>query len=63
MTIVTGLTLTSLALLASVCSVSGSGSLYDPPNRAVMWKYGFPTKKNYNYMQLNCGGEKVRAKR
>lgn len=39
--------------------VSGSGSMYDPPNRAVMWKYGFSTPKNYNYMQLNCGGKKV----
>ncbi|KAH3882761.1 uncharacterized protein LOC127878063 [Dreissena polymorpha] len=50
----------SLLMLCTCCigHVLSSGSLYDPPNRAVMWKYGFPTSKNYNYMQLNCGGEK-----
>lgn len=47
-----------VTLIAMVTHVKGSGSLYDPPNRAVMWKYGFYTQKNYNYMQLNCGGEK-----
>lgn len=52
-----------LSLLSFVCisNVLASGSMYDPPNRAVMWKYGFPTEKNYNYMQLNCGGEKALA--
>ena len=52
-------TLFILTLVDIILHVHGSGSLYDPPNRAVMWKYGYLTRKNYNYMQLNCGGEKV----
>ena len=48
-------------LLGTVSVVHGSGSMYDPPNRAVMWKYGFSSPKDYNYMQLNCGGKKVRC--
>ncbi|XP_045183890.2 uncharacterized protein LOC123542238 [Mercenaria mercenaria] len=47
-----------VTLVDIISHVQGSGSLYDPPNRAVMWKYGFHTQKNYNYMQLNCGGVK-----
>ncbi|KAL4216325.1 hypothetical protein ACF0H5_024052 [Mactra antiquata] len=47
-----------VVLLSGPLQIHGSGSLYDPPNRAVMWKYGFHTGKNYNYMQLNCGGVK-----
>ena len=39
-----------------IYTVLGTGVLYDPPSRAVMWKYRFPVERNYNYMQLHCGG-------
>ena len=39
-----------------VLTVCGTGTMYDPAQRGVQWKYQFPTKRNYNYMQLNCGG-------
>ncbi|XP_060596752.1 uncharacterized protein LOC132750734 [Ruditapes philippinarum] len=51
-----------LTIVDLILHARGSGSLYDPPNRAVMWKYGYNTRKNYNYMQLNCGGEKQHEK-
>ena len=52
--------LISLILISDIIyTVSGTGALYDPPSRAVMWKYQFPVHRNYNYMQLHCGGIQV----
>ena len=39
-----------------ISTVAGTGSMYDPPQRGVQWKYQFPVERNYNYMQLHCGG-------
>ncbi|XP_021372695.1 uncharacterized protein LOC110462822 [Mizuhopecten yessoensis] len=36
--------------------VEAHGSMVEPPQRSVMWAYGFNTPKNYNYNGLNCGG-------
>lgn len=32
------------------------GRLILPPSRSSMWRFGFPTPKNYQDMQLWCGG-------
>ncbi|XP_069137862.1 uncharacterized protein [Argopecten irradians] len=34
----------------------GHGRLIEPPMRSSAWRYGFPTPKNYNDNELNCGG-------
>lgn len=45
-----------LALTVVVVSVSGHGRLSDPPSRATMWRYGFPTEPNFDDTGLFCGG-------
>jgi len=35
--------------------ISGHGSLIDPPNRSIAWKYGFKTPPNYCDSCLHCG--------
>ncbi|KAK3580520.1 hypothetical protein CHS0354_009474 [Potamilus streckersoni] len=37
-------------------SVSSKAVLIHPPSRQVLWRYGFDTPVNHNYMQGNCGG-------
>jgi hypothetical protein len=52
-----------LALSNSLIELShGHGYMYDPPSRSSVWRVGFPVpeyEKNYNDMQLNCGGREV----
>ncbi|KAL3885463.1 hypothetical protein ACJMK2_025519 [Sinanodonta woodiana] len=42
--------------LIIIQDVSGHGALIEPPMRSVLWKYGFDSPINYNYMELYCGG-------
>ena len=53
-----------LALSNSLIELShGHGYMYDPPSRSSVWRVGFPVpeyEKNYNDMQLNCGGREVK---
>lgn len=43
-------------LLMMVCGVCGHGSLMDPPQRSVLWRFGYGTPRNYDYNGLFCGG-------
>lgn len=36
--------------------ISGHGRLIDPPSRSSMWRLGFDNPRNYNDMELFCGG-------
>ena len=52
-----------LAVCNSLIDVSeGHGYMYDPPSRSSVWRVGFNVpedEKNYNDMELNCGGREV----
>ncbi|KAL3885466.1 hypothetical protein ACJMK2_025522 [Sinanodonta woodiana] len=37
-------------------SVSSKAVLIHPPSRQVLWRYGFDTPVDHNYMHGNCGG-------
>jgi len=46
-----------LAVVYSSCPLSsGHGNLVDPPGRSSAWRFGFDTPKNYQDMELFCGG-------
>lgn len=45
-----------LLSLATIDPSEGHGRLRVPPARTTMWREGFPTVKNYNDGELNCGG-------
>ncbi|XP_047535430.1 uncharacterized protein LOC125069871 [Vanessa atalanta] len=45
-----------LSLAGLVVSVSSHGRVSDPPSRATMWRYGYPTPANYDDTGLYCGG-------
>ncbi|CAH2093234.1 unnamed protein product [Euphydryas editha] len=45
-----------LSLATLVVSVSCHGRVSYPPSRATMWRFGYPTEKNYDDTGLYCGG-------
>ncbi|XP_013179785.1 PREDICTED: uncharacterized protein LOC106126603 [Papilio xuthus] len=45
-----------VAACALVVSVSGHGRVLEPPSRASAWRFGFPTKPDYDDDGRNCGG-------
>lgn len=52
----------AVILSSSVTKVTSHGYIYDPPGRSSMWRVGFSVaedSKNYNDMELNCGGREV----
>lgn len=47
----------ALTVAAGLVSLAEAhGRLILPPSRSSMWRFGFPTPKNYQDMQLWCGG-------
>ena len=48
------------ACTAILSLVEPHGYLKDPPARGTMWTLGWNTPKNYNHMQMFCGGKQVR---
>ena len=48
-----------LLILACVRATSAHGRMMEPPARNTMWRFGFPTRANYEDSQLFCGGIKV----
>lgn len=54
-------TLISLLSVAAVLldGVAGHGMMLDPPSRSSLWRIGFDAPKNYNDMELFCGGKDV----
>jgi len=46
-------------LLGLYGGVSGHGRLVEPPSRASMWRYGYPTKPDFYDNQMWCGGYQV----
>ena len=45
--------------LSLLIVASGHGRVMEPPARNTMWRFGFPTKANYEDSELFCGGIKV----
>lgn len=43
-------------VFVNVDFIQGHGRMLEPPMRSSAWRYGFPTPKNYNDNELNCGG-------
>jgi hypothetical protein len=56
------LSLLSLIILSQFIEVLSHGRLIDPPARGTAWRYGFNTPKDYNDMELFCGGFSVITK-
>jgi hypothetical protein len=56
------LSLFSLIILGQLIEVLSHGHLIDPPARGTAWRYGFDTPKDYNDMELFCGGFNVLTK-
>ncbi|XP_057377318.1 uncharacterized protein LOC130698646 [Daphnia carinata] len=47
---------------SNIVNVDSHGYMYDPPGRSSMWRVGFSVpedSKNYNDMELNCGGREA----
>jgi hypothetical protein len=48
-----------LNILLFVClnnRVESHGRMDEPPSRNSAWRFKFDTPKNYNDVELNCGG-------
>ena len=51
-----------LALIAVFALlVAGHGTLWTPVSRSSAWRKGWDTPKNWNDIELNCGGFGVRT--
>ncbi|XP_076308763.1 uncharacterized protein LOC143224226 [Tachypleus tridentatus] len=48
-----------LVMMTKVDQTAAHGRLIDPPSRSSMWRFGFPTKRNFNDNELFCGGYQV----
>lgn len=48
-----------ITIIHLVPHVSSHGRMMEPPARNTMWRFGFPTKANYEDSELFCGGIKV----
>jgi hypothetical protein len=48
-----------ILILNKITAITGHGRMMEPPARNTMWRFGFPTKANYEDSQLFCGGIKV----
>jgi len=55
------LVLTPVVLMALtvIPEVECHGRLVEPPGRSTMWRFGYDNPKNYNDMELFCGGFSV----
>lgn len=49
----------AITLFTQISDVSSHGRMMEPPARNTMWRFGFPTKANYEDSELFCGGIKV----
>ncbi|CAH2044221.1 unnamed protein product, partial [Iphiclides podalirius] len=45
-----------VGVAALAACVAGHGRVMEPPSRASAWRFGYPTKSNYDDDGLNCGG-------
>ena len=50
---------TFLVAYGAIHGVAGHGSILDPPQRSVMYRYGYRVAANYDFNALNCGGFSV----
>ncbi|KAF4527215.1 hypothetical protein B566_EDAN006141 [Ephemera danica] len=48
--------LACMVLVMGLQQVLGHGYLWEPPNRASMWRQGYSTPHEYNDMEFFCGG-------
>lgn len=48
-----------LLVVVMAAVTEGHGRVWEPPQRATMWRRGFDTTRDYNDNSLYCGGFKV----